>query len=557
MLPSQKFYQAVRNLRELTDQPSEEHSYRMDIPPQSAKHLLKAEDEMQLADDIAFLAQREEGVENVTAVTLQEKAHGLVICLASNHTPSDKTVCELDKIMALVSEYASEGKRRAQSRAKIFDMVVDIRDDRILARIRPPWLPQPTRYVKRRPFLLSQVQAFVGEISAISNQSPDFEILVQKARQLIECLLPFKNAIPQNMRKEYQKNVIASCAELAGVGGTGLLEEHLRRLRVSPQIRDRGGIRQIDKLARYFFVCGDLIRVGRRPGYKPLCCNITIETLEAFEGRKPQGSSSMCFVHAEIQQIVHYIKSPHNPSPRFIGCSKSACYLCDMFIQKHSEYRISHAHKRLYEKWTLPDLEYSSKEAQILQAMLNSMAEEMANIAKVLQSSPRAPKQYGAESLAFLPLTSGSTASNTTITQPSMSRTSPISSVKSDYDTKNVSKDFSRNSFEGLSSGSGTASYLHLNQDDLPYSLNIRDIKNEFVVQIGAIFLDIEFATPGRLSIRHAMDGSLPKKVIDICRLSTISETNVAHSPSVSTMQLCLRHPSGFTIIVDFIRDEP
>lgn len=64
---------------------------------------------MQLADDIAFLGQAEEGAKNVTAVTLQEKAPGLVICLASNHTPSDKTVLELDKTMALVSEYASEG----------------------------------------------------------------------------------------------------------------------------------------------------------------------------------------------------------------------------------------------------------------------------------------------------------------------------------------------------------------------------------------------------------------------------------------------------------------
>jgi hypothetical protein len=380
---------------------------------------------------------------------------------------------------------------------------------------------------------------------------------VQKARQLIACLSLFEEPIPQNMRKKYQKNVIISCVELAGVGGTGLLEEHLQRLQVSPQIRDRGGIRQIDKLARYFFVCGDLIRVSRRPGYKPLFCNIAIETLEAFEGRKPQGSSSMCFVHAEMQQIIHYTKHPHNPSPRFIGCSKSACYLCDMFIQKHSEYRISHAHRRLYEKWTLPDLEFSSKEAQRLQAVLNSMAKEMANRAKMLQSGLRAPKLYGAESLAFLPLTSGSTASNTTITQPSMSRTSPISSVKSDYNTKIASNHFSRNSCERLSSSSesGTASYLLLNQDDLPYSLNIKDIKDEFVVQIGAIFLDIDFVSPGRLSIRHAIDGLLPKDVIDISLLSTISETKVAYSPSVSTMQLCLCHPSGFTIIVDFVRD--
>lgn len=109
MLPSQEFYQAVQNLRKRTDQPSEEHSYRCIPPSQSAKYLLKAEDEMQLADDIAFLAQSQEGVENVTAVTLQEKAHGLVICLASNHTPSDKTVRELNETMALVSKYAFEG----------------------------------------------------------------------------------------------------------------------------------------------------------------------------------------------------------------------------------------------------------------------------------------------------------------------------------------------------------------------------------------------------------------------------------------------------------------
>lgn len=109
MSASQEFYQAVRNLRNLTDQPSEEHSYRTIPLSQSAKYLLKAEDEMQLADDIAFLAQWQEGVENVTAVTLQEKPNGLVICLASNHTPADKTVLELTQTMALVSKYAAEG----------------------------------------------------------------------------------------------------------------------------------------------------------------------------------------------------------------------------------------------------------------------------------------------------------------------------------------------------------------------------------------------------------------------------------------------------------------
>ncbi|KAJ5696741.1 hypothetical protein N7536_007153 [Penicillium majusculum] len=540
MSASQEFYQAVRNLRNLTDQPSEEHSYRTIPLSQSAKYLLKAEDEMQLADDIAFLAQWQEGVENVTAVTLQEKPNGLVICLASNHTPADKTVLELTQTMALVSKYAAEGKRRNEFRDKIFNMVVNIRDDRILGRIRPPWLPQPNHYSKQRSSLLSQVQAFVDEISAIRSRSPALQILVQPARQLITCLLPFETPIPQSMIKEHQKNVIKSCAELASIGRTGLLEEHLQRLQVPPHIRDRGGVRQIDKLARYFFVCRDFIRV------------------EAFGTRRPEGSSSPCFVHAEMQQIVRYTNHPHDPSPRFIGCSKSACYLCDMFIQKHGQYRISHAHRRLYHKWTLPDLGYStSKEAQQLQVILASMTNEMATVTAEFQRDPRPPKQSGAQSIAFLPLTSGSTASNTsTITQQHyLPHVSPISSLKSDYETKpastGLSRNLSRNQCESLPSKSGSACYL-LNQEDLPYSLDIEDIQHEFVVQIDAISLDIEFVTPGRLSIHHAMDNSLPKDVIDICRLSTISETTI----SLSTLQLYLRHANGFTIILEFIQDQ-
>ena len=380
-------------------------------------------------------------------------------------------------------------------------------------------------------------------------------MLVQPARHLIGCLLPFEKPIPQSMIKEHQKNVIKSCAELASIGGTGLLEEHLQRLQVPPHIRDRGGVRQIDKLARYFFVCQDLIRVGRRPEYKTLFSNIAIETLEAYGARTPEGSSSPCFVHAEMQQIVHYTNHPHDPSPRFIGCSKSACYLCDMFIQKHSQYRISHAHRRLYHKWTLPDMKYStSKEAQQLQVILASMTNEMATVTAGLQRGFRPPKQYGAQSIAFLPLTSGSTASNTsTITQQHyLPHVSPTSSFRSDYEMRPASTGFSRNRCESLLSKSGSVFYLPLKQENLPYSLNIKDIQHEFVVQIDAIFLDIEFVTPGRLSIHHAMDNPLPKDVIDICRLSTIGETTV----SLSTLQLYLRHANGFTIILEFVQDQ-
>lgn len=112
--PLREFYKAVENLRRFTDQPSEEHSYRTVPPTQSTRHLLKAGDEMQLCDNIAVLAQWQEGVENVTAVTLQEKAHGLVICLAGNHMPSETVVHGLQEVITLVSDYASRSSLSAR-----------------------------------------------------------------------------------------------------------------------------------------------------------------------------------------------------------------------------------------------------------------------------------------------------------------------------------------------------------------------------------------------------------------------------------------------------------
>ncbi|RJE17276.1 hypothetical protein PHISCL_10387, partial [Aspergillus sclerotialis] len=103
---SRAFYQAVLNLRKLTEQPSKEHYYRDLKPPQSKAHVLRYEDEMQFADNIAFLAQWQEGVETVSAVTLQENTNGLVILLASNHTPSESIVSGLRNVLALTSEYA-------------------------------------------------------------------------------------------------------------------------------------------------------------------------------------------------------------------------------------------------------------------------------------------------------------------------------------------------------------------------------------------------------------------------------------------------------------------
>ena len=60
-------------------------------------------------------------------------------------------------------------------------------------------------------------------------------------------------------------------------------------------------------------------------------------------------------VHAEVQLLLFYEQQPHVSRPRIIGSSKSACYLCDLFIQLHGGFSNSRTHGKLYDRWILPE----------------------------------------------------------------------------------------------------------------------------------------------------------------------------------------------------------
>ncbi len=60
-------------------------------------------------------------------------------------------------------------------------------------------------------------------------------------------------------------------------------------------------------------------------------------------------------IHAEIQLLFFYELNPDIPPPRFVCSSKSACYLCDLFINSHGKFRLPRTHGRLYDKWILPE----------------------------------------------------------------------------------------------------------------------------------------------------------------------------------------------------------
>ena len=134
-------------------------------------------------------------------------------------------------------------------------------------------------------------------------------------------------------------------------------------------------------------------------------------------------------VHAEIQLLFYYEHNPDIPHPRIICSSKSACYLCDLFIRLHGKFHIPRTHGRLYDRWILPeppnDQSPASEPTFLLIERFNLVLE-----AKILQTlnNIRLPRRHPNESVLHLrePWSSTSTISQT---EPGQTTVNPLDST--------------------------------------------------------------------------------------------------------------------------------
>jgi hypothetical protein len=115
---SQTFYGSVNALsNKLGDRQSPQipKNYRIKETRdfrERGEYTLSYEEELHLADHFAFLAHATEGVEFVSAATIEElhDPPGFNVRLASNHTPTEYVRDGLGKILEIVRDHAHEGK---------------------------------------------------------------------------------------------------------------------------------------------------------------------------------------------------------------------------------------------------------------------------------------------------------------------------------------------------------------------------------------------------------------------------------------------------------------
>ena len=112
------------------------------------------------------------------------------------------------------------------------------------------------------------------------------------------------------------------------------------------------------------------------------------------------GSGAEWKVHAEIQIILFYEQNPSLRPPRIIGSSKSACYLCNLFVHHHESFQVARSHGRLYDRWILPKevFDQDSSMRPVVDKLNASIESEILDVLK----TKRKPFPHPAESAVNL-----------------------------------------------------------------------------------------------------------------------------------------------------------
>ena len=273
-------------------------------------------------------------------------------------------------------------------------------EPRILSRLRSSHAAR-TRKTAGKPGLLPSLRRTVYDESIYSRDEPTrarITSIRSSATQLFQRFSDFEAARGSESTLSVSRDVLIDVL-------IGIYEFDVRGLQtvletspvIDPSLKTYLP-RAMSKLGRYYCVACDLIDAARSSKYT-LFRHVSVRAIEkppldtAFiashsagfdqtlqrvtrsshqHGHKTYDSASVSAarmkfqsrmsncatpwkIHAEIQLLLFYEQQPHIYRPRIISSSKSACYLCDLFLRLHGEFQTPRTHGRLYDRWILPE----------------------------------------------------------------------------------------------------------------------------------------------------------------------------------------------------------
>ena len=285
---------------------------------------------------------------------------------------------------------------------EIFRQIVRLDESRILSRLRS----SHARSFKRkrgtpRPELMTSLNQAVLDKSIIGRDETAKALINSirmSSKELSQRFSEFENIRENPDRINFSRDVLMEVLQQIERFDVDGLQTVLSMSRlIDPSLEDHLP-RAMSKIGRYFRIACDLVDAARSTGYT-LFRRISVrpvnrprldmaflanqtpnfdqvtqrvtgssyrrlldayglasvsKTQEKFESRM-----SFCpipwKVHAEIQLLLFYDQQSQGSRPRLIGSSKSACYLCDLFVKLHGRYCLPRTHGKLYDRWMLPE----------------------------------------------------------------------------------------------------------------------------------------------------------------------------------------------------------
>ncbi len=268
---------------------------------------------------------------------------------------------------------------------RIFDEIVDLNRERIHARLQSKHFPLPkmSKKANHRP---PQQEPLGPELQRLAQNSiwQAGSAILQRSLTVLCATYSRADACTRatDDEKEVLKSVARQSHDFCTPGGRTIKEAVAFYGFRSQDIMENKHIRQVNKLGRYWGLCEDLVEASRK--YRNLFSEVRLQPVPLYQSSNAQVASKdskiPCFVHAEIQLLTYYglHSDPETLQPRVLGVSKSACYLCNLFINSHQQFFITKTHGRLYPLWNVPDLAtYSPVQRADIRRTLKTMDQEI------------------------------------------------------------------------------------------------------------------------------------------------------------------------------------
>jgi hypothetical protein len=353
---------------------------------------------------------------------------------------------------------------------------------------------------------------------------------------------------PEDGQVELLKEVVRNSWQVSNRGSSKSLETTLKDLGLGITITESREVLEIDKLSKYLQLCNDLIRLSRQPTTREHFKNLRLEVCSSYDESKPIGASELCFVHSEVQLILFYEREPRHPLPRAIGSSKSACFLCDLFIKYHGGFGISHSHMSLTTRWTIPEVSWMSvQQVGRIQGIIRDMDSEI----RSLLGKKVYPDTFAIQSRAHLLQIEKNSSIAPSVGSPAISETHTV--VGSPLHTQSMSPVPSPIGSVVNKTVTRTLYYFQ----DLPINIKIDPSIISCTLLAGKVdyLFDLELVQSGHLLVKKMnTERDISEKWrVNVRELSLLNELSVKDEEDTRILDVCVHDAEQHELQITFM----